>query len=99
MNSRSFTDGAGAEWRVRATMPTDRAGAALPEAFSRGWLVFESPAGAVKRLAPVPEGWDRVPETTLARWCDAAVPARERGEGMTGEMRRYEAGARRDAGA
>ena len=99
MSSRRFTDGSGVTWQVRATLPTSRVGASLPGAYSRGWLVFESPTGAVRRLAPIPEGWERVPETTLARWCDAATPARERGEGMTGEVRRYEPGVGRDAGA
>lgn len=96
MQSRSFTDVSGIEWRVRATMPSSRAAAALPVAYSHGWLVFESPAGAVRRLAPIPDGWETMPASALSRLCQSAVPSKGR-DGMTGEGMRYEPG-RRPAG-
>ena len=37
-----------------------------------GWLTFESPAGK-RRLAPIPAGWDALPEDELRRLCARAV--------------------------
>ena len=39
--------------------------------FAAGWLCFECPTEK-RRLAPVPEGWERVDEGTIEQWCCAA---------------------------
>lgn len=37
-----------------------------------GWLTFESPT-AKRRLAPIPSGWDTLPEAELRHLCTRAV--------------------------
>lgn len=46
--------------------------------FTYGWLCFET-AGEKRRLAPVPEGWDRADDETIEQWCciAKAVPRRK----------------------
>jgi hypothetical protein len=51
--------------------------------FAYGWLCFET-AGEKRRLAPVPEGWDRADDETIEQWCCVAKPAVRR---KTGESR------------
>jgi hypothetical protein len=51
--------------------------------FTYGWLCFET-AGEKRRLAPVPEGWDRADDETIEQWCCVAKPAVRR---KTGESR------------
>ena len=51
--------------------------------FAYGWLCFET-AGEKRRLAPVPEGWDRADDETIEQWCCVAKPAVRR---KTGEIR------------
>lgn len=41
--------------------------------FASGWLCFECPTEK-RRLAPVPEGWERVDDDTIEQWCCAAKP-------------------------
>jgi hypothetical protein len=38
-----------------------------------GWLTFES-GSERRRLAPVPPGWERLPDTALERLCRRAQP-------------------------
>ena len=45
--------------------------------FAAGWLCFET-AGEKRRLAPVPEGWDRADDDTIEQWCCVAKPATRR---------------------
>lgn len=97
MPSRNFVDGSGTEWHVRATVPSSRGAGALPDAYSRGWLVFASNAGLTKRLAPIPDGWETLPAESLELFCRAAVPGRDRGDGLTAEVMKYEPGRRPDA--
>lgn len=40
--------------------------------FDDGWLTFEAD-GARRRLAPIPEGWETLPELTLAELCRRSV--------------------------
>lgn len=41
---------------------------------ARGWLTFQS--GAVRRrLAPIPSGWQELPDVELAVLCRSAAPA------------------------
>jgi hypothetical protein len=51
--------------------------------FAYGWLCFET-VGEKRRLAPVPEGWDRADDETIEQWCCVAKPAVRR---KTGEIR------------
>lgn len=51
--------------------------------FAYGWLCFET-VGEKRRLAPVPEGWDRADDGTIEQWCCVAKPATRR---KTGEIR------------
>ena len=46
----------------------------IREGFEQGWLTFESPAGT-KRLAPIPQGWDSLPDCDLEALCRAAMEA------------------------
>jgi len=48
--------------------------------FAYGWLCFET-IGEKRRLAPVPEGWDRADEETIEQWCSVAKPALRRPSG------------------
>src|SRR3954470_19387754 len=45
--------------------------------FAYGWLCFET-VGEKRRLAPVPEGWDRADDETIEQWCCVAKPATRR---------------------
>ena len=41
--------------------------------FTYGWLCFEC-SSEKRRLAPVPEGWDRADDDTIEQWCCVAKP-------------------------
>jgi hypothetical protein len=60
----------------RAAERRRRAEARVPvrQGFEHGWLAFESPVGT-KRLAPIPHGWDALPDSALASLCRAAMDA------------------------
>lgn len=46
-------------------------------ALRAGWLAFRRPAdGALRRLAPIPSGWEGAPPEQLARLCALASPAK-----------------------
>ena len=70
-----FVDSNGVTWRVWNTVPSART--TLSGEFERGWLTFESPLG-LKRLAPVPAGWEEATAEKLELMCRAAneVPRR-----------------------
>lgn len=46
----------------------------LGEAMASGWLCFET-KGEKRRLAPIPDGWEDVPEPDLLSLCERADPA------------------------
>ena len=50
--------------------------------FAYGWLCFET-FGEKRRLAPVPEGWERADDETIEQWCCVAKPVARRPSGMT----------------
>jgi len=54
--------------------------ASVAEEFAHGWLCFEA-RGEKRRLAPVPELWDRADDETLEQWCGMARPALRRNTG------------------
>jgi hypothetical protein len=50
--------------------------------FVYGWLCFET-VGEKRRLAPVPEGWDRADDETIEQWCCVAKPVVRRPSGSS----------------
>jgi hypothetical protein len=50
--------------------------------FAYGWLCFET-FGEKRRLAPVPEGWERADDETIEQWCGVAKPVARRPSGST----------------
>ena len=82
MPSKDFTDASGMAWRVWNTVPVS--GAVINPGFEKGWLTFESDAGALRRLAPIPAGWEHLQPGRLMELLHAAkeVPRH------TGPMRR-----------
>lgn len=78
---REFKDEQGVRWAVYAVHREGLAEAAvdtgrryLPTAYRGGWLVFESDARKL-RLAPIPDGWDDLPDGALRTLILSAVPA------------------------
>jgi hypothetical protein len=63
MPNKDFTDASGMGWRVWNTVPIS--GAVINPGFEKGWLTFESDMGALRRLAPIPDGWDELPTEKL----------------------------------
>ena len=47
--------------------------ATIAPEFTYGWLCFET-SGEKRRLAPVPDGWDRADDETIEQWCCTAKP-------------------------
>jgi len=47
--------------------------ATVAEEFTYGWLCFECKEEK-RRLAPVPEGWDRADDEIIEQWCCSAKP-------------------------
>ena len=48
--------------------------------FTYGWLCFET-VGEKRRLAPVPDAWDRADDETIEQWCCVAKPVARRPSG------------------
>lgn len=71
MASREFMDAAGERWLVWDTRPTTRV--RLNPAFETGWLTFEC-GKQLRRLAPMPQGWESLPDHELERLCRSATP-------------------------
>jgi len=63
MPSNHFTDAAGMRWRIWNTIPIS--GAVINPGFDKGWLTFESDDGVLRRLAPIPAGWENLPDDRL----------------------------------
>ena len=63
MPNKDFTDASGTKWRVWNTVPIS--GAVINPGFEKGWLTFESDTGALRRLAPIPAGWDELSSERL----------------------------------
>jgi hypothetical protein len=82
MPSKDFKDASGMSWRVWNTVPVS--GAVINPGFEKGWLTFESDAGALRRLAPIPQAWENLPASRLLELLERAseVPRH------TGPMRR-----------
>ena len=72
MPIREFRDSTGTTWRVWGMVP--RASGVYDESLRAGWLTFENASGARRRLAPIPRGWEDVPQDRLELMCRAADP-------------------------
>jgi hypothetical protein len=72
MSHRVFVDSIGRHWEVWDVIPQARGG--LSERWAGGWLAFET-RGERRRLAPVPESWESLPEAELAKLCEKAHEA------------------------
>lgn len=76
--TRHFTDSVGVHWTVYGIIPS----AALQDVIAlfphperrAGWLLFESPDGDRRRLAPFPADWRTISPFELERWCMKATP-------------------------
>ena len=51
--------------------------ATIAPEFTYGWLCFET-SDEKRRLAPVPEGWDRADDESIEQWCCVAKPVTRR---------------------
>ena len=75
---RHFHDLAGNEWQVWDVRPPQRPVTYLPEgAQETGWLAFRS-GDSMRRLRPIPDGWEAASESELERFCQLASPAKSR---------------------
>lgn len=75
---RHLVDPLGMRWDVWRCVPSS-ASKGLSDAFSAGWLTFESAAGEKRRMAPAPAAWRTMPDRELLRLLEAARPARNSG--------------------
>src|SRR5262245_56959135 len=84
MPIRSFVDADGVNWRVWATTPSS--GTVLSSGFEQGWLTFEGESGGLRRLAPIPHGWEGVETQRLCLFCRAAKEMPRRTTPVSGEL-------------
>ena len=74
---RTFRDPEGREWNVWAVLPSRRADDFLPDSMAAGWLCFET-ADEKRRLHPIAEGWEEIPDAELTSLCGDAEPVTRR---------------------
>ena len=70
----------GLDRRESETPPTAHHRAPVAAEFAYGWLCFET-VGEKRRLAPVPEAWERADDETIEQWCCVAKPVTRRPSG------------------
>lgn len=80
MTPIEFTDPQGVRWRVWSTIPS--ASSPLARYYPGGWLTFDSGGSTLRRLSPVPKGW----ETCSPERMDLMRRAAEEVPRHTGEM-------------
>ena len=93
MPIRSFEDADGLSWRVWATLPSS--GTVLSSGFEQGWLTFECDTGGLRRLAPIPAGWESATAQRLCLYCRAAREMPRRTTPVSGELVNLESQALR----
>lgn len=69
---RPATPPAGVERRMREAFRVN-----LGPEMAKGWLIFAS-GSERRRLAPIPAGWNQLPDGELERLCDSAAPVSDR---------------------
>ena len=94
---RTFVDDKGTLWEVREIhVPTlsivPRRFLPHPE-YADGWLLFCSPTER-RRIAPLPQDWEELEITELARWCERAAPVRARLDTLFYPLQATEEGGR-----
>jgi hypothetical protein len=91
-NHRIFDDARGRRWEVFAVHPSSVAAgrtASLPDPYQRGWLSFDSGvAGELRRLAPIPDGWSKLPDEGLRKLWEKAEVAPRRKSPLPGPSKR-----------
>ena len=78
VRTRTITDPQGHTWLVRSVYPTASTGltpAGVHPDYRAGWLTFES-GDRKRRLAPIPSGWELMPDDSLRALLASATDAR-----------------------
>ena len=75
--AREFMDAANVKWTAIAIHPSTSK--SLTASYRTGWLSFDSGA-ETRRLAPIPDGWSKLPDDELRRLCELAKVAPKRGK-------------------
>ncbi len=83
---RVIQDDAGREWTIFLVIPGSLAirrtnTTVLPDTFRSGWLCFQC-SEETRRLAPVPDVWESLPDGELRLLCAEATPGRQRTPGL-----------------
>ena len=74
--SREVHDERGVRWLVFTVHPSAKAGrAVIREAYRGGWLSFDSGV-ETRRVAPIPDGWERMADAELLTLLSRAETAR-----------------------
>ena len=79
MAYREFVDSRDVVWRVWSTVPSD--GGHLHGGFQHGWLTFEG-GNELRRLTPIPSGWETAPREHLEHLCRDARDVKRRLSGQ-----------------
>jgi hypothetical protein len=80
----SFLDASGARWivwKIKESAVDEirgRGGAPESPSLGRAWLIFLSPSGETRRLAPVPTNWRDLSDAELERLAGEAKPFKRR---------------------
>jgi len=73
---REFVDDVGTMWRVWDTHPVAaNTLRTVSPRYAGGWLTFESES-ELRRLAPIPAGWEIATRNLMVHWCARALEAR-----------------------
>jgi hypothetical protein len=70
---REVNDAQGRAWRMWDTYPQSGRRGAFPDAYSKGWLTFESEEEK-RRLVPVPTEWAQLSDDELLDLLGQAFP-------------------------
>jgi hypothetical protein len=83
---REIEDARGIRWLVFAVHPSATRGrVTIREHFRAGWLAFDSGIEP-RRLAPIPDGWERMTDPELVALCDRAEAAPRRRKSEPAEV-------------
>jgi hypothetical protein len=86
-SSRILIESTGRQWTVFAVRPSaPRGRSVLRPGYADGWLSFDA-GDETRRVAPIPQGWERLSDSALLSLCAEAEPARPRGRSNDVRMR------------
>lgn len=81
MPTLKFDDSQGVSWRVWSTIPGEDS--PLAKYYPGGWLTFDAGGSTLRRLSPVPKGWESCSPERLELMCRVAAEVpRHTGEVM-----------------